>query len=49
MKNQSNAACLTYSAPNSARLVAIPWIRILVDIALVAAILTVASNFLTVR
>jgi hypothetical protein len=49
MKNQNAAICLGYGVPLSARLAAIPWIRILVDIALVAAILTVASNFLTVR
>ena len=57
MKNASAVECMTYgiSVPEGKdgrmmrRLKSIPWIRILVDVALVAAILAVSASFLTVR
>lgn len=56
MKNASAVECMIYGVRAEAtdvrimaRLKAIPWIRIIVDIALVAAILAVSASFLTVR
>ncbi|MGO4879533.1 MAG: hypothetical protein ACLP59_01770 [Bryobacteraceae bacterium] len=57
MKNASAVECMTYGIAVGEgkggrilpRLKSIPWIRIIVDVALVAAIMAVSASFLTVR